>query len=278
VRRILVTGAEGTVGSALVAHLLAHGHEVTTLTLPDAVPQEGVKVVHGDARDRRAVARAVADVDAVAHLAAIPDPRHEPATELFANNATATFVVCWTAAEHGVRRFAVASSINATGLPMNPHRPRPARYPVDESTAPDLADAYSLSKHTDENTLRVVCRRFGASGVALRLPLMVPPERRAEMRAQAAERLDEGPGEGWGWLDTRDGAQAFRLALVGDYAGAHVAHVAAADVFADVPTEELLDRYAAGVPRTRSFPGRAVPIDTRLARELLGFVPRYGGD
>ncbi|WP_051274344.1 NAD(P)-dependent oxidoreductase [Cellulomonas sp. URHD0024] len=275
--RVLVTGAEGKVGSAVVPHLLAHGLDVTTLTLPDATPHEGVRVVRGDACVRHDVAGALEDVEAVVHLAAIADPLYPSATDLFGNNTLATFTVLWTAAEAGVRRLVVAGSINATGLIFHPDRPRPARYPLDEDTAADLADPYSLSKHVDEITVRTVCRRFGASGAALRLPLMIAPGQGPVMAARAAEFVDRGAGEGWGWLSTVDGAEAFRLAVVGEYTGAHVLQLAAAHTVLSTPTEDLLDRYAPNVPRDREFPGLSVPIDTSRAEALLGFRPRQAG-
>jgi nucleoside-diphosphate-sugar epimerase len=264
--RVLVTGAEGLVGTAVVTHLRARGHEVTTLTLPDVTPHPGVRVVRGDARDPAVVAEAVDGMDAVAHLAAIPSPYDDPATTVFGNNTLATFTVLWTAAEHGVRRFVIASSVNALGLLMNPQ---------DETIPPDIADPYSLSKQVDEHTLQAVCRRFGASGVALRLPLMVSSANRGWLTGWKADQLAESAGEGWGWLDVRDAAEAFRLAITGDYDGVHVLHVAAPDVFADEPTEELLARYAPDVPCDGRFADHAVPVDTSRAYELLGFVPRF---
>jgi nucleoside-diphosphate-sugar epimerase len=275
-RRVLVTGGEGLVGSVLVRLLRACGHEVTTLTLPDAAPHEDVRVVRGDARDPAAVARALDGAGAVAHLAAIADPWHEPATEVFATNTSATFTVLWTAAQHGVRRLAVASSVNAAGRLLNPHRPAPPAYPIDESVPADVADPYSLSKHVDELTLRAVCRRFGAAGVALRLPLVVAPESAAGLRAWSATRLAESSADGWGWIDVRDAAEAFRLALTGDYDGPHVVQVAADETFADIETEELIERYAPHAARTARYPGHAAPIDTSRARDLLGFVARHG--
>jgi nucleoside-diphosphate-sugar epimerase len=276
--RILVTGAEGLVGSAVVPHLLAHGHELTTLTLPEAEPHEGVRVVRGDARDAGAVAEAVAGVGAVVHLAAIRDPYKDPAPVVFANNTQATFTVLWTAAAHGVRRFAIASSVNAAGLPMNPSHPLPPYYPIDEAVPPDIADPYSLSKQVDEHTLRAVCRRFGASGVAFRLPLVISRANSAGMRAWQTARPAEGVGDGWSWLDARDAAEAFRLAVGTGYEGAHTLQVAAAETIQPVPTEELIARHAPGVPRLVGFPGRTPPVDTHRATALLGFVPRFGLD
>jgi nucleoside-diphosphate-sugar epimerase len=273
--RVLVTGGEGLVGSAVVARLLEAGHLVTTLTLPDATPHDGVRVVRGDARDPEAVRAACEGVDAVAHLAGIPSPWHDPAPVVFGTNTLATFTVLWTAAESGIRRFVIAGSVNATGLIMNPFTHRPDRYPVDESTRSDIADAYSLSKRTDESTLRATCRRFGASGMALRLPLMVPPASARALREWAAGEVQSGAADGWGWLDTRDGAEAFRLALTADFSGAHVVHLAARTTFQELPTEELIARYASTVPRSQSYPGHRAPIDTSRAEALLGFRPRY---
>lgn len=273
--RILVTGGEGLVGRAVVARLLTAGHPVTTLTLPHATPHEGVRVVRGDARDPGAVREALVDVAAVAHLAAIPTPRGRPATEVFGNNVLATFSVLWTAAEAGVRRLVIASSVNVMGLRFNPHRPLPARYPIDETTPADVADPYSLSKRTDEATLHAACRAFGATGVALRMPLMVGPENLARVDAWARDHADDAARDGWGWLDVRDAAEAFRLALTCDIEGVHAVQLAAPTTLQRLPTTELLARYAPGVPVGGSYPGRAAPIDTSRARALLGFEPRH---
>lgn len=273
--RILVTGGEGLVGRAVVAGLLDAGHPVTTLTLPDAVPNEGVRVVRGDARDADAVREALAGVGGVAHLAAYPTPRGRPAPEVFGNNVVATFTVLWTAAEAGVRRLVIAGSVNAIGRLFHPHRPLPPGYPIDESTPPDIADPYSLSKRTDEDTLRAVCRAFGASGVSLRMPLMVAPDNVERLRAWTREHAEDGARDGWGWLDVRDAADAFRLALTADYEGAHAVQLAAPDTLQALPTADLLARYAPGVPVRGVFPGHRAPIDTGAARRLLGFRPRH---
>jgi nucleoside-diphosphate-sugar epimerase len=217
------------VGSAVVAHLRAGGHEISTL--------------FGDARDPAAVTAALDGVDAVAHLAAIANPWHESPYELFGNNVLATFTVLWTAATS---------------------RSRP--------TLPTRTRCRSTSTRTP------CARSAAASGVVLRLPLMIAAHNEAPLRAWASREPQAGVGDGWGWLDVRDAAEAFRLAVVGDYDGVHVVHVAVPDVFADEPTEELLDRFAPDVPRREQFPGRTAPIDTTRAKELLGFVPRYFGE
>ncbi|WP_441248735.1 NAD-dependent epimerase/dehydratase family protein [Kitasatospora sp. McL0602] len=77
--RILVTGAFGFVGQAVVRRLAGDGHEVWALThrppggpLP-ALPVQLVR--HADITDREALRPAVAGVDAVCHLAALTNGR-----------------------------------------------------------------------------------------------------------------------------------------------------------------------------------------------------------
>ena len=86
IRKVLVTGGAGYVGSALVPKLLEAGYQVKVLDLYlfgdnvlDAVKnQPGLKQIKGDLRDTAAVKAAVAGCDAVIHLACISnDPSFE---------------------------------------------------------------------------------------------------------------------------------------------------------------------------------------------------------
>src|SRR4029077_6492164 len=81
---------------------------------------DGYRATFGDARDPSVVARALADVDAVIHLAAIPTPTADLPRTVFENNTLATFAVLNAAAEAGVQKAAIASSLSITGLPFAP--------------------------------------------------------------------------------------------------------------------------------------------------------------
>lgn len=270
-----MTGGEGHVGTAVVRRLLAAGHAVTTISPPHTSPHPDVRAVRGDVRDPGTVRAALEGVDAVAHIAGIPSPDKHRAEVVFANNVEATFTLLWLAAEAGVRRFALAGSVNATGLLYHPRHPRPSRYPIDEETRSEVADPYSLSKQVDEMTAHAIAARFGATVVVLRLPLVVGVDNAGVLWDYQATQAEVCAGDGWGWIDERDAAEAFQLALTADVEGVHVVHLAARTVFSATPTEELLDRYAGGVPRAGTFPGRAAPIDVGRAERLLGFRPRY---
>lgn len=277
-RRVLVTGAAGLVGRAVVRELLATGYEVTAFVdgrggsarLPPA-ELDGALVITGDACDQGAVGRAVEGADALVHLAAIPHPSRGTAVEVFSNNVTATFAALSAAGEAGVSRVVIASSINASGIPLNQHRPMPAYFPLDAEMPVDHEDAYSLAKYCDEASLRMACRHWGVSGFALRLPLMTTDETIGEAMTAAERDPDTGVREGWSHLHVRDGARAFRLAIEARVEGAHVVMVASGSTLLDQPTELLLARYAPGVPVRRTIPGRSVPIDLEPARRLLGF-------
>ena len=88
--RVVVTGACGTIGSALVAQLLTREQEVVAYDnllynghppLLDLAIDPRLTFVRGDVRDRRALAKTVEGADAVVHLAAIvgaPACRRDP--------------------------------------------------------------------------------------------------------------------------------------------------------------------------------------------------------
>ncbi|WFR67753.1 NAD(P)-dependent oxidoreductase [Curtobacterium flaccumfaciens] len=274
-RRVLVTGASGGIGSVTTAHLVAAGIAVTALDRHGTLPPEADRQVRADATDQTAIGAALEDVDAVVHLAAIPHPTLGTPLEVFRTNVTATFAVLSEAGARGVRRAVIASSVNASGVPFNPHGVMPAYYPIDEDLPVDLGDPYSLSKSVDETTARMAHRTWGIDVVALRFPLV----KDHDTLVRAAERTAEDPAatvrEGWSYLDVRDAARAVHAALVAPLAGAHVVGLAASDTLLPGPTDELLARWAPGVPVRSPLPGRSSAIDTRRAERLLGFRPEH---
>jgi nucleoside-diphosphate-sugar epimerase len=274
-RRVLVTGASGDIGTATTAHLVEQGIAVTALSLGEPFPEGADRVVVGDATSPADVAEALQDVDAVVHLAAIPHPALGTPYEVYRTNVTATFNVLAETGARGVRRAVIASSINAFGVPMNAHGPMPAYYPLDEELPADLEDAYSLSKLSDELTSTMAWRRWGIDVVAFRFPLVKDENVLREAARSARSDPMRSVREGWSYLDTRDAARAIHLALVAPLTGSHVIGVSAPDTLIDHPTAELLAEFAPGVPMRESIDGFGAAIDTRRARELLGFEPRH---
>nr|WP_296070977.1 NAD(P)-dependent oxidoreductase [uncultured Actinoplanes sp.] len=273
--RVLVTGAAGLVGSAVLDLLAAERITATALVLDPAPSLPVDRVVVGDACDVAVVDEALRDADAVIHLAAIPRPGNDPAEEVFGRNTRATFTVLDLAGRAGVRAAAIASSYAICGLPFA-RRPLAMPYlPIDVHLPLQITDPYALAKRTDEATADMIHRRYGMSVVALRLPFLGTAEGGlAEMAARYARDPSRGTADVWSYLDVRDAARALLASLTPAVHGNHVVYVAAAETLAPHPTEWLLDTYHPGVPRPR-FAGRSVPIDLAPARDLLSFAAEY---
>jgi len=157
--RILVTGGFGYVGSRLTPHLLGLGHQVRVLDLmlysragldslerDPAFPRwrERFEWVQGDLRDDAVVAKAVAGMDAVIHLAAISnDPTGELDEVLTRQvNFDAVGMLLALAKAAGVRRFINASSSSVFGIKDVPA--------VTEALEPEPITFYSKYKMLSE--------------------------------------------------------------------------------------------------------------------------------
>jgi nucleoside-diphosphate-sugar epimerase len=274
--RVLVTGAAGLVGSAVLDLLAARGTPTTALVVePPGRSLPADRVVTGDARDPETVAEALRDADALIHLAAIPAPDSDPDAVLFALNTQATFTVLDQAGRAGVRRVAIASSYAICGLPFARRPLRMPYLPIDTALPLQITDPYALSKQTDEATAAMMALQYRMTVVALRMPFIGTPDDRLPMMArQWADDPRSGASDVWSYLDARDAARALVAALEPAGPGNHVVYVAAPETLAPYPTEELLERFHPGVPHP-PFAGRAVPIDLAPARDLLGFTAEH---
>ncbi|MET9220484.1 NAD-dependent epimerase/dehydratase family protein [Streptomyces sp. NPDC088197] len=277
VTRVLVTGAAGRIGRAVLALLAERGVEANALVLDDPgdLGRLGARlVVTGDAADPETVRRSLDGADAVVHLAAIPTPERNTPQEVFSGNTLATFSVLEEAGRAGVRHVALASSWGVTGLPWTGDpAPHPPYVPVDAAMPGQVEDPYGLSKQVDEVTAAMMARRHAMSVVCLRYPYVGGFEER--LRAHAAlvtEQPAYGARDLWTYLEVGDAARAALLALRVTQPGAHVVHVCAPEILVPFPTEELMRRFHPTTRVLRPLPGRTAPVDTAAARRLFGFT------
>jgi len=282
-RRVLVTGGDGLIGSAVVRLLAELGARVDVYDLggadaADRAAQAGAENhTSGSVTDAEGVATAVAEHDAVVHLAGIAGLDGGTAEQIYTANTLGTFLVMEAAARAGVGKLVYASSINASGLPLNPRPVLPSRYPWDEDEPADIADPYSLSKQANEAAAHAVSRRHGLAMTGLRYPLVrdITAEGGTVFGRHIRRVLREDPRrqacEGWTYLDVRDAAAATAAALTHETPAAPGILVAAPRTYLRQDTDEALQRTAPDVLR-KPVPGRDVPVVLDRAAVQLGFT------
>jgi nucleoside-diphosphate-sugar epimerase len=274
--RILVTGAFGLIGSAVLNTLHDNDIKVAALSLVEPLTDVDVdRLFVGEAGDVDVVRAALADVDAVVHLAALPSPNHGTAVDVFAGNTKATFVVLDEAGKAGVRKAVIASSYSILGLPFAPGLLHPPYFPIDEHTPLQVEDCYALSKQVDEATAHMVARRYGMDVVALRYPFIADDERMTHRLRRILADPGEGAREAWTYLDVRDAAEAAWLAVSAQVSGVCPLFLAAPEILAPYPTEDLLRRYHPDSEIRTPFPGRTAPMDLEPSARILGFTARH---
>jgi NAD+ dependent glucose-6-phosphate dehydrogenase len=168
-RRILVTGAEGVIGTAVREHL-AGRYELTSLTLTEQAFPSHV----ADISDLDAIRPAFEGVDAVVHLAASAE-LETPWGDVLRNNIVGTYNVFEAARLAGATRVVFASSNHVIG--MFELDGAPALYDPDDDRSYDHTaeirpdSLYGVSKaygealgrmYMERHGLRVFCLRIGA--------------------------------------------------------------------------------------------------------------------
>ncbi|GAA2629219.1 NAD(P)-dependent oxidoreductase [Dactylosporangium fulvum] len=273
--RIVVTGAGGNIGRAVVRRLASAGMSVVGLSLePATLPVE--RLIVGSAGDPGTVADVFeGGADAVVHLAALPSPAFGTPLEVFGGNTRATFVVLEEAARRGVRRAVLASSYAMLGTAFSPHDLHPPYYPLDEQAPLQVEDPYALSKQVDEAIGSMVHRRYGMDVVAMRFPFTGDWDRLEEQAKRVRDDASAMARDSWAYLHVDDAAEAVRLAVSRPVTGFHPVFLAAAETMAPWPTEELIRRHHPDTPIRAPIPGRATPIDTTAIETLLGFRPTH---
>jgi dihydroflavonol-4-reductase len=155
--KVLITGASGFIGSAVLRVILRAGYEARTLLRPtsDRRNIEGlpVEIVPGDLKDRASLDRALKGCEGLFHVAAdyrlwVPNP-----PVMYENNVGGTVNIMEAALHAGVKRVVYTSSVATLGL-------RKDGGPADETTPVTLDDMighYKRSKFLAEGeVLRMV--------------------------------------------------------------------------------------------------------------------------
>jgi len=176
--RVLVTGADGFIGSHLAEQLVAAGAQVRVLSLYNSFNDWGwleqipclkqIEVVTGDVRDAHFCDELTRGIDIVFHLAAlIPIPYSYRAPGSFVDtNVKGTLYMCQAARRNGVKRFIQTSTSEVYGtalyVPIDEKHPLQPQSPY--SATKIGSDSIALSFYYAFNFPLVVARPFNAYG------------------------------------------------------------------------------------------------------------------
>ncbi|MDA8100053.1 MAG: NAD-dependent 4,6-dehydratase LegB [Nitrospiraceae bacterium] len=179
-KKILVTGADGFIGSHLTEELARRGYSVRAFVLynsfnswgwlEQAEPEvlKAIEIFSGDVRDPHGVKKAMTGCDAVLHLAAliaIPYSYHSPDTYVD-TNIKGTLNVLQAARDLGVSKVVHTSTSEVYGtarfVPITEEHPLQGQSPY--SATKIGADQMALSFHASFNTPVAVIRPFNTYG------------------------------------------------------------------------------------------------------------------
>lgn len=281
--KVAVTGGTGSwdrgVGPVVIAALEASGHEVTNLdrAVPGGIERRGfIKV---DLTDYGQTFAALHGHDAVVQLAAHgePDWDHVSGAARFHVNSLIAYNVFQAACFLGMRKVVWASSETVLGFPFD--RVPPTALPTSDDDPPIPTSSYGISKANSEDLARHMNRRYGVPFVGLRFSNIFYD------RAGHVTGYEKIPGfwsdplsrrfNLWGYVDSRDTADACVKALESSITGAEVMTIAAPDTIMRQTNAELV---AAAFPGCVLRPGTG-PRDTLIsidkARALIGYDPQW---
>ena len=281
--RIAVTGGSGFIGSHVVDHLAAAGHEVMVL---DGVPpyRADVGFRRTDITDGASVHRGVRGCDAVFHLAAVADVNEafqRPAAAV-AVNVQGTANVWEAARDCGVGRVVLASTVWVYGASCGAS-PLTEDAPIDLSRAGHL---YTSTKISAELIAQSYLQLYGLPFTILRYGIPFGPRMRDELVIARFVRMARA-----GQLITihGDGSQVRNYVYVEDLAAAHVLALSDAaenQVFSlegaePVSVRRIVEAVRAAVGGhvgVEFVPARAgdyagVAVSAEKARRVLGWTP-----
>jgi len=293
---VLLTGASGYVGAAILDRLVSSGCAVRVLALPETVERlvhrDRIEVVEGSLADGAILTRAVQGIEVVLHFAAaLPS---QATSDIIAINVRGTESLLEASVASGVRRFVVASTMAVYDPVL-----RRSRWPIREDS-PLLAPGrrarshYPQSKIDVENLVRRFHERTGLEYVIIRFPIVYGPgaplvENYIQMVLSRPSLITSGASlaPGMQWIQARDLAAAADLARTRAEAANEVFNVAGGVLFSMRDMLECIaEQNGLALPPVRERGAILTAMSERLARapglkydigkaeRLLGFRPQ----
>lgn len=300
-RNILVTGADGFIGSHVCEELVARGHEVTALAyytsfgtwgwldnLPPDVTS-AMNIVLGDVRDPFLVRNVMRGTDTVLHLAAlIGIPYSYIAPQSYVDtNVTGTLNVLEAARELEVRRIVQTSTSEVYGtaqfVPITEEHPLRAQSPYAASKIG--ADQLALSYHRSFGTPVTVARPFNTYGPRQSARAVIPTIIIQALTTRNPIRLGTlTPTRDFNFV--KDIARGFAIEAESTVGLGEVINFGSNF---EISVGQVVEAVGTAIGReleVETEDARVRPADSEVdrlwasnekARELLGWEPEYGG-
>jgi UDP-glucose 4-epimerase len=269
IKRVVVTGGSGRVGRYVLRELAA-GYDVINADLKEHNETSFAKT---DVMDLGSVRAALEGADAVIHLAALDYDWGAPPEDYMRVNTLGTWHVLQAAAEHGLRKAVVCSSVSAAGLTEMRPDWLPQYLPVNEEHECRPVHAYGVSKLAVEASALSFARGTQMDVLCIRPVAVVLRE-----TFDGYLRFIDEPGRRWlfYYVTAEDLARGFRRALELEGLRYGVFLLSAADSSLEQPT---LEWYAERVgrlpelanPRQFARNKRASVFSASKARDVLGW-------
>ncbi|MGD9581439.1 MAG: GDP-mannose 4,6-dehydratase [Vampirovibrionia bacterium] len=292
-KNVLITGGAGFIGSNLVEYLLERNYNVRVVDSLFAGSKDNLKdflsdieFYENDIRDLTAMISHCRDIDGIVHLAAISSVALSIEEPIMCNdvNISATINLLNIARNQGVKKFVFASSSAIYG---NPDTDKP----VSEDLKPDPLTPYAVSKLTSEMYCDIYTKIYNLPSVALRLFNVygVKQNAKSEYSAVIPKFIDAlnnlssptifGDGEQTrDFVYVKDVISAMELALTTDTTG--IFNIASGNSYSVNELAELIKKLLNKDINVSYEPERTGEVkfsqaDITLAKEKLGFVPKY---
>ncbi|MFB7907182.1 NAD-dependent epimerase/dehydratase family protein [Kitasatospora sp. NPDC056076] len=289
--RIAVTGGCGFIGSHVVDHLIAAGHEVLAVDTTDKYLNPDAEHARLDILDLPALTSALAGSEVVYHLAAMADVEQVSADPVRAvrTNIDGTEAVLEAARRSGLSRTVLASTVWVYGAALTDDQLDGGEQELDEHVPIELEHSghlYVATKLAAEMLVHSYRELYGQHFTILRYGIPYGPRMRDEL---VVARFVQAALEGRPITIAGDGRQSRNFVYVEDLADAHVRALSPAAEDQTFALEgstavsvrdiaDTVDRLLGPVTiehidgRKADYTGRR--ISSAQAKRLLGWSPR----
>ena len=301
IKSILITGADGFIGSHLTEALVHQGYNVRALVLYNSFNSWGwldhcasdvkgkFEVFSGDIRDPHGVKEAMKGCDVVLHLAAliaIPYSYHSPDTYVD-TNIKGTLNILQASREHGVKRILHTSTSEVYGtarfVPITEEHPLQGQSPY--SATKIAADQLAYSFYSSFGLPVVIARPFNTYGPRQSARAVIPTIITQIANGQRQIKLGAiSPTRDFNFID--DTVAGFIAAMNSDEGLGEVVNFGSNFEISIGDTFQLIAEVMKADIEIITDENRLRPENSEVerlwasntkARKLFGWQPRYGG-